>query len=136
MVCIKKLYMVYFGFSLGDQDNTRGPLKICKKCCLALHNWLNKQSSMPFVVPMIWREPKDCCPDCCFCLRKTKNFFFKIAYSNLDSARTPVPNDESMPLPVPPKDGLDAMDCSANDDNFDKFISVLSMILSSEFYRF
>ena len=27
------------------------PQKICKKCCLGLHNWLNKRScSMPFAI--------------------------------------------------------------------------------------
>ena len=31
-----------------------------------------------------------------------------------------------MPPPVPPQDGLDAIDCSANKDNSDKFISANS----------
>ena len=31
-----------------------------------------------------------------------------------------------MPPPVPPQDGLDAIDCSANEDSSDKFISANS----------
>ena len=90
---IKKMFAAYFG------------------CLLGLHNWLNKRSpSMPFSVPMIWREPKDHCQDCYFCLTKTKSFSFKqkdkITYPNLDSARTPVLHDDSMLPPVPPLHGL------------------------------
>ena len=32
-----------------------------------------------------------------------------------------------MPPPVPPQDGLDAIDCSANEDNSDEFISANSI---------
>ena len=121
---IKKMYAAYFGCPLGDQDKTWAPHKICKICCLGLHNWLNKRSpSMPFSVPLIWREPKNHCQDRYFCLTKTKGFSFKqrdkITYSNLDSARTPVPHDDSMPPPVPPQHGLDATDNSADEDNSD-----------------
>ena len=89
---------------------------------------LSKRSpSMPFSVPMIWREPKDHYQDCYFCLTKTKGFSFKqrdkITYPNLDSARTPVPHDDSMPPPVPPQHGLDATDSSTDEDNSDGLTS-------------
>ena len=65
--------MIYFGCPLSDQDKTWAPQKICKKCCLGLHNWLNKLSfSMPFAIPMIWHGPNDHGQDCYFCLTKTK----------------------------------------------------------------
>ena len=32
-----------------------------------------------------------------------------------------------MPSPVPPQDGLDAIDCSDNKDNSDKFVSANSI---------
>ena len=47
----------------------------------------------------------------------------KIAYINLASAKTPVTQDESMLPPVPPQDGLDTIDCSANKDKSGEFIS-------------
>ena len=82
---------------------------------------------MPLAVPMIWREPKNHSQDCYFCLTKTKGFSFKqrdkITYPNLDSARIPVPHDNSMPPPVPPQHGLDATDSSADEDNFDGLTS-------------
>ena len=85
----------------------------------------------PFAVPMSWRESKHHCRDCYFCLIKTKDFFFKqrdkIAYFNLDLARTPVPYNESMPPPVPSQDKLNAFDCIADEDNSVKFISANSI---------
>ena len=76
---------------------------------------------------MVWCEFIDQCRDCYFYLTTTKGFSFKqkdkIAYLNLDSARTPVPHDESMPPPVPPQDGLDTIDCSDNEDKSNEFIS-------------
>ena len=43
----------------------------------------------------------------------------------MDSARTPVPPDESIPS-MPRQDGLDAIDSSADEDNSDEFISTNS----------
>ena len=103
-----------------------------------LASWLNKWSFyLSLAIPMIWREPKNHCRNCCFFLTKTKSFFFKqrhkIAYPNLDSARTQVPHNMSMPLPVLPQDFLDAIDCSANEDNVNKFIS--AKYTDSEYHR-
>ena len=104
---IKKMYRIYFVYQLGEQDKTQIPYKVCKKCCLDLHNWINKRSSlMPFAVPMIWREPKDHCRNCYFWSHQSKGLFFKQrdkkACSNLDSARSPVPHDKSIPPSEPP----------------------------------
>ena len=76
---------------------------------------------------MIWCEPKNHCQDCYFCLTKTKGFSFKqkdkITYPNLDSARTPVTHDDSMPPPLPHQHGLDATNNSADEDNSDGLTS-------------
>ena len=62
-----------------------------------------------------------------FVLPKQRIFFFKqrdkITYPNLDSARTPVPHDDSMPPPVPPLHGLDTTDSSTDKHNSDGLIS-------------
>ena len=64
---------------------------------------------MPFVVPMVWREPFDHVTDCYFCLTPklslsglNKKKAELIEYSNLPSAIRPVPHDESMPVPKAP----------------------------------
>ena len=54
----------------------------------------------------------------------------KISYPNLDSARTTVPHNDSMPPPVPIL-RLDVIGCSANEDNSDKFIFANSTDLST-----
>ena len=75
---------------------------------------------MLFAVPMIWREPKDHNQDCYFCLANVKGFSkkhrMKISYPNLDSARRPVPHDNFMPAPIPPKNGLDTLADKVGED--------------------
>ena len=57
---LKKLYKMYFGCPLGDQDKRWAPHLICSSCASGLRNWLNKRKPvMPFAVPMVWREPRD-----------------------------------------------------------------------------
>src|SRR5678816_2423193 len=84
-----------------------------------LRDWLNKKkASMPFAMPMIWREPRDHHEDCYFCSVNLEGFSAKnkhhIIYPNLDSASKPVQHNESLPIPIPLDDGLasiaDAMD--------------------------
>src|SRR5215469_15413906 len=63
---------------------------------------------------MIWREPKDHVADCYFCSVNTTGFSVKnkhkIVYPSLDSAIRPVPHDASLPIPVPPLDGLESVE--------------------------
>ena len=62
-----------------------------------------------------------------------KGFSFKerdkVTYPNLDSARTPVPHDDSMPPPVPPLHGLDTTDSSTDEHNSD---TIEDLILFSQ----
>ena len=62
---------------------------------------------MPFAVPMIWREPKDHCSDCYFCLTPkvlgmTTSKKRSVAYPNIPSAIRPVPHGPDLPVPKPP----------------------------------
>ena len=108
---LKKIYKLYFGCPLGDQDKHWAPHQVCTSCSSGLRNWLNKRTpAMPFAVPMIWREPKNHFQDCYFCRVNVKGFSSKhrskITYPNIDSALRPVPHDPLMPAPVPPEDAL------------------------------
>ena len=104
---VKKAYHLYFGIKLGDQDKEWAPYICCATCTVCLRAWLRgTRKTMPFAVPMIWREQKDHVTDCYFCLTNVSGFSAKnkksIEYPNLPSAMRPVPHDESLPFPKPP----------------------------------
>ena len=66
---IKKAYHLSFGCKVGDQDKSWAPHICCYSCATNLRQWLNgKRKSMPFAVPMIWREPTDHTSNCYFCM--------------------------------------------------------------------
>lgn len=104
---VKKAYKLYFGCKIGDQDKTWAPHICCVHCAVNLRAWLNgNRPSMPFAVPMIWREQKDHVTDCYFCLTSVSGYSKKnkkaITYPNLPSAIRPVPHDDTLPVPAPP----------------------------------
>jgi len=77
-------------------------------CATILCEWLNnKGRSVPFGLPMIWREPTDQLTDCYFCIvppvrqRITKKKKWTVSYPNISSAIRPVPHTEDRPVPVP-----------------------------------
>jgi len=66
--------------------------------------------TMPFTVPMTWRELSNHSSDFYFCLtlpvasgtnRKKKQ---RIGYPNIPYAIRPVPHGEDLPIPEPPKE--------------------------------
>jgi len=66
---IKKAYHQYFGCKLGDQDKKWTPHIVCKSCAIRLGSWRNRKGmSMPFAIPMVWREPSNYSSDYYFCL--------------------------------------------------------------------
>ena len=103
---VKKAYHCYFGVKLGDQDKAFAPHVSCKTCVENLRDWENeKRNSMPFAVPMMWRDGKDHVTDCYFCMtnlhginRKNKHC---VQYSDIPSAIRPVPHGPSLPVPKP-----------------------------------
>ena len=81
----------------------------CTICTSGLTQWLNKKrTSMPFGVPMVWREPKNHVNDCYFCMTKvagfTKKSKHKITYPECESAIKPVRHNQDLLVPVPPSD--------------------------------
>ncbi|KAK4880018.1 hypothetical protein RN001_008164 [Aquatica leii] len=103
---VKTAYKLYFDCQVGDQDKTWAPSVFCTTCYSSLTKWL-KEKSMPFAVPMVWPEPRCHLTDCYVCMTSTVGFSNKskhtIKYPNIPSALRPVPHNDTLPLPEPPK---------------------------------
>ena len=66
---VKRSYFLYFGCKVGDQDKSWALHVCCTSCSSKLIAWMNSKGySMPFSVPMIWREPINLFTDCYFCM--------------------------------------------------------------------
>ena len=106
---MKAAYFHYFGCKVGDQEQSWAPHICCTSCHIGLTQWLvGKRASMPFAVPMIWREQQNHHDDCYFCCTSIAGFNKKnkghIKYAYCVSARKPVPHDDENPVPTPPAD--------------------------------
>lgn len=106
---VKTAYFHYFGCKVGDQDKDWAPHVSCKRCATYLREWLHgKRKSMPFAVPMIWREQSNHLDDCYFCQTNisgiSKKSKHKIIYPDTQSAIKPVKHNNDLPVPVPPVD--------------------------------
>lgn len=117
---LKIAYKYYFGCQIGDGDKSWAPHACCTVCYSGLTQWLNgKRLSMPFAVPMVWREPKNHHSDCYFCMTKIAGFSKKnksqIVYPDCESALKPVPHNEENPVPIPP--GLPTIENDSADDD-------------------
>lgn len=104
---VENVYFAYFGVKLGDQDKAWAPHKVCRTCVEALRLWKSgKKKSLPFGIPMVWREPANHYDDCYFCMTKifgySANNKNSIVYPNLPSAIRPIPHDDTVPVPTPP----------------------------------
>lgn len=123
---LKKAYMLYFDSKVDDADKLWKPNIICSSCATTLSGWLRKSpkhKSMPFGVPVIWREPTNHFSDCYFCMTIIKGFSFKtrksVAYPNIESVSKPMPHDPvKCPVPIPPDTySLDVNDSSQSDSS-------------------
>lgn len=108
---VKTAYHHYFGMKVGDQDKTWAPHICCNSCSVILRGWIRKNGrSMPFGIPMIWREPTNHVDNCYFCIvppikkgisRKKR---LSMKYPNIPSAIRPVPHGDDLPVPNPPEE--------------------------------
>ena len=56
---LKTFTSAHFGVKPEDEDKSWAPHKVCCCCVDSLQRWgKEKQMSMVFGVPMVWREPK------------------------------------------------------------------------------
>lgn len=106
---VKKSYHAYFGVKLGDQDKPFAPHICCKSCVEGLRAWKNKtRKSLPFGIPMVWREGKDHTTDCYFCMTDLKGVNRKkqkhVKYPDVPSAIKPIPHGPDVPIPEPDVD--------------------------------
>ena len=63
---IKKVYHMYFGVKLRNQDKIWTPHIICCNCNSTLLKWTRGERSLAFGGPMVWWEPKDHIPTKCY----------------------------------------------------------------------
>ena len=124
-------YKCYLKCPLGDQDKKWAPHTACKSCINHLNEWNNgkRSSALSFAVPMVWRESWDHSNDCYFCLINIKGITVKtrttIQYPDITSAIRPVPNNDELPVPVPPAEhelipDSDSGSSRIDDDHQDK----------------
>ena len=117
---VKKLYYEYFMVKLGDQDKvwhlTLFAVLVSNHCETGKQE---KKASLPFGIPMVWREQKNHCDDCYFCMVDTSGFNTKnkktIAYPSLPSAIRPVPHGADLPVPDPERCMSDNISTSNSD---------------------
>lgn len=139
---VKKAYLMYFGVAIGNQDKQWAPHVCCVSCRVSLVQWMKgKRKSMPFAVPMVWREPTNHFNDCYFCITKTEGYSIKgkrkIEYPNLFSVMRPVPHNEDLPVPTAPLDWQDIVlednKASLDTDTFEDQCTDSTFIPSSSF---
>ncbi|XP_065681993.1 uncharacterized protein LOC136095388 [Hydra vulgaris] len=105
---VEKVYFVYFGIKLGEQNKSWAPLSSSVE---KLRQWFQgKKQSLCYGVPMVWREPKKHSDDCYFCSCNVQGFNLKnkkdIFYPNIKSAIHSISHGPGVPIPSPP-DSLD-----------------------------
>jgi len=133
---VKRAYLAYFKVMLGDQDKTWAPHIVCKPCVEHLLQWTKKsRKSLRFAIPMVWREPKDPCKNCYFCVVKTKGINRKnrnsVTYPNIDSAMRPIPHSEELPVPV--YEGLPQLESSLSSEEEDVSIDSNNTLADNDF---
>ena len=77
---MRRAYKAYFQVPLGDQEKKWAPHIVCYNCEEMLRGWTKgKRKSLPFGIPMVWREPKDHLSDCYFLFGEHKSVLIERA---------------------------------------------------------
>ena len=81
--------------------------RVCRNCVSSLRQWsTEKQKSLAFGIPMIWRERKGHGKECYFCSCVVDGYNVKnkhkIQYPNLPCAARPISHRQGVPIPLPP----------------------------------
>ena len=85
---------------MGDQGKSWAPHFCCVTCARRLVEWAKASRFMPFVIPMVWREPTNHASDYYCCL--TNNTGVTAKSRHLQSAMKPVPHSPELAVPKPP----------------------------------
>ena len=111
---VKMAYHLYFGCKIGDReksDKSWAPHICCHKYATDLSQWLKgKRHEMPFVVPVVWRQPRNHATDRYFCMAPpvsggiAKKKKWTVVCPNVPSAVRPVLLSEGISVPEPPKE--------------------------------
>jgi hypothetical protein len=104
----------------GDQDESWAPHKVCCVCVEELSQWTQgEKKSLPFGIPVIWREPDNHTDGCYFCSCNVQGYNSKnktyICYPNIPSDMRPVAHGPDIPIPTPPE----TLDTSPLDSEYD-----------------
>jgi hypothetical protein len=105
---VRKLYELYFGCKVGDQDNSWAPHSCCHRCARYLGGWpIGTHRSINFAFPLVWVYHKDHLNDWYLYITKIDGHNSKstntIVYPNILSALRPVKHDDSVPILKPPQ---------------------------------
>lgn len=103
-------YFKYFNLRVGDQDKPWAPHQACRRCYSLLSDWAaGGRKSLPFCVPVQWREPTNHLDDCFLCLSVIKSVCkSKRIYGFCVSASRPVPRPAGQPVPRVPTSHAEA----------------------------
>ena len=98
-VLIRWTYVRYLAVKMGIRMSL-APHSCCSRYLRYLHRWLiGTHQSMPFAVPMVWREQKDHLTNCYFCLTIIDGHNSKskqtIVYPNIPFALRPIEYTDS-----------------------------------------
>lgn len=111
---LRDAYSYYFGFSVANTHKPWVPKLFCKACSTKLYKWsLGQEVYFSFLMPMLWREPKNHVDDCYFCLMNVVGLnakkLSKYKYADVSSVSKPVPRTNNDPLPICPDVSANSM---------------------------